>query len=302
MSAKANLNLHPRISTRSRNLTAPLIFSIQVAYVVPAQNSGLVRRPWSGITALISYSDTVVLNRIYNFRINYQDKNLSRAIVQKLRLYAVRDTRYNLIDPKLKCKATFNRQNILDKFTKKIQKISDKSISEQLVCQNNVYFPTSINFLYVQPSEITNDSVTGKSVKSLGIIHRHSLAHCEYIKWHDSFNRAFSLPEIIWEPLCSRANTHVQALVLIDGGLHGTPRTRARSWQGRGVRKAKEYIEIEKRGRERWEMGSKAQKNSVARHGAESTPKIHSRVPHSHMCKVARIFQNTVLDSRCNKQ
>lgn len=38
--AIANLYLHPRISTRSRNLTAPLIFGIQVAYVAPAQDSG----------------------------------------------------------------------------------------------------------------------------------------------------------------------------------------------------------------------------------------------------------------------
>lgn len=38
--AMANLYLHPRISTRSRNLTAPLILGIQVAYVAPAQDSG----------------------------------------------------------------------------------------------------------------------------------------------------------------------------------------------------------------------------------------------------------------------
>jgi hypothetical protein len=37
--AMANLYLHPRISSRSRNLTAPLIFGIQVAYVAPTQDS-----------------------------------------------------------------------------------------------------------------------------------------------------------------------------------------------------------------------------------------------------------------------
>jgi len=34
-------------------------------------------------------------------------------------------------------------------------------------------------------------------------------------------------------------------------------------------------------------LGSKAQKNSVACHGVESTPKIHSLAPLSHVCKVA---------------
>lgn len=45
-------------------------------------------------------------------------------------------------------------------------------------------------------------------------------------------------------------------------------------------------------------LGSKAQKNSVACHGAESTPKIHSLAPLSHVCKVARTLQNALLDGR----
>lgn len=95
--------------------------------------------------------------------------------------------------------------------------------------------------------------------------------------------------------MSSRANTHVQALALIDGGLRGTPRARARSRQrepkGRGK---KEGVRQSGRGekregqREKGEamsaVGSKAQKNSVACHGAESTPKIHSPAPLSLTC------------------
>lgn len=139
------------------------------------------------------------------------------------------------------------------------------------------------------------------------INHRHSLARREYIKRHDSFTRALSRREItIWDPLSSRANTHVQALALIDGGLRGTPRARARSRQGRRDEGRKEVYgnrEEERKKKERNErqcrpLGSKAQKNSVACHGAESTPKIHSPVPLSHVCKVAWTLQNALLDRR----
>lgn len=112
--------------------------------------------------------------------------------------------------------------------------------------------------------------------------------------------------------MSSRANTHVQALALIGGGLRGTPRARARSRQGRrdegtkgreevyGNREEKRRGEREKeRGERRCRpLGSKAQKNSVACHGAESTPKIHSLAPLSHVCKVARTLQNALLDGR----
>lgn len=60
-----------------------------------------------------------------------------------------------------------------------------------------------------------------------------------------------------------------------------------------------EERERETRGERRCRpLGSKAQKNSVACHGAESTPKIHSLAPLSHVCKVARTLQNALLDGR----
>lgn len=62
-------------------------------------------------------------------------------------------------------------------------------------------------------------------------------------------------------------------------------------------RRGEERRERETRGERRCRpLGSKAQKNSVACHGAESTPKIHSLAPLSHVCKVARTLQNALLD------
>lgn len=105
----------------------------------------------------------------------------------------------------------------------------------------------------------------------------------------------------------------MQALALIDRGLRGTPHARARSRQGQrdegrkevyGNREEEKEKEREReKGKERREkrcrpLGSKAQKNSVACHGAESTPKIHSPASLSHVCKVARTLQNALLDRR----
>lgn len=75
-------------------------------------------------------------------------------------------------------------------------------------------------------------------------------------------------------------------------------------YQTERKRKRKRYERERERGirRERREVmlavGSKTQKNSVACHGTESTPKIHSPASLSRVRKVARTLQNVPLDTR----
>lgn len=63
----------------------PLIFGIQVAYVAPDQDSGPIRRPWSGITALISRSDTRGSQWNTQSLRNYQNCRKPRPDLLKIR-------------------------------------------------------------------------------------------------------------------------------------------------------------------------------------------------------------------------
>lgn len=66
-----------------------------------------------------------------------------------------------------------------------------------------------------------------------------------------------------------------------------------------GIKKGREKDKEKERGQEvMLAVGSKTQKNSVACHGTESTPKIHSLAPLSHVRKVARTLRNALLDTR----